>query len=180
MFARLKVYTPEHEMRGKKSGLLFQEREEMPNAAVVLSCVEVAIGGTHVEHQRERIMFARARLRRLRFLEAAHGVEKSGVPMMRGGVAWIEFNRAEELFLGAGPIPFVPEARESQRSVRLAKRGINFDSTCGARRRLGAGRSRRQRTEPAKQIMTIRDPGEGARAARLDRQGGLKRRDSFL
>jgi hypothetical protein len=54
-----------------------------------------------------------------RLIEPAHGHEIVAVPVVRGRVAWIEFNRFLEFALGFRPVPGVAEVVISERCVGL-------------------------------------------------------------
>jgi len=165
------VNAAEAEVGGEEARLLFEQSQQVVDGAMVLAREKVRVGSTHVEHERERIEFAGAALRGLGFVEAAHGVEVGSVPMECGGVAGIEFDGAKKFFLGAGPIPFVPEASESERSMRLAKGRINFDGLRGRSHGFWAGYLRRECAEPAKEAVAIGDAGERTSATAFDGEG---------
>src|ERR1700682_3263961 len=64
------------------------------------------------------------------------------------GVIWVQFNRALEFLLGAGPIPVVVEMNEAQGAVRIGQPIVDLDRLTRGGPRLRYSLTWRQSNRP--------------------------------
>ena len=167
-------------MAGHEVGEELRRAQSLLDGRVVAASHGAIPGHDRVDDRRHRIERQRLAPLALRLVEAAHGGEELGVPLMRGGVVGIQFDRASVFALRGVPIPLVRVDRIRQRRVRLGQLIVDRQRLLRRRPRAREGLFRRQPGPDIEQVVDVGQAGVRQRVLRIDLDGLVEVLDGLV